>query len=61
VAQLRDEYRADVDLMLLASELVVDDVVPFERLRDDLVRRFAALRTRPDDLPPPKKHGVYPV
>ena len=61
VAQLRDEYRADVDLMLLASELVVDDVVPFERLRDDLVRRFAVLRARPDDAPPPKKHGVYPV
>jgi acetyl-CoA carboxylase carboxyltransferase component len=40
---------------------VVDDVVPFERLRDDLVARFAALRDRPEDAPPPKKHGVFPV
>ena len=61
IAKLREEYRRDVDLMLLAAELVVDDVVPFERLRDDLVARFAALRDRPEDAPPPKKHGVFPV
>ena len=61
IAKLREEYRRDVDLMLLAAELVVDDVVPFERLRDDLVARFAALRDRPQDARPPKKHGVFPV
>ena len=47
--------------MLLASEMVVDDVVPPERLRDELVRRFAAIRERPEDEPPPKKHGITPV
>jgi len=61
VERLREEYRVDVDLMLLASELVVDDVVPCARLREDLVRRFALLRERPEDPFPPKKHGVWPV
>ncbi len=61
VADLRAEYERDVDLMLLASELVVDDIVPPERLRDDLVRRFALIRDRPEDEPPPKKHGIIPV
>jgi acetyl-CoA carboxylase carboxyltransferase component len=61
VDQLRKEYSADVDLMLLAAELVIDDVVPFARLREDLVRRFDLLRDRPEDPAPPKKHGVWPV
>jgi acetyl-CoA carboxylase carboxyltransferase component len=61
VAKLREEYARDVDLMLLASELVVDDVVLFERLRDELVRRLAQIRSRPEDPRPAKKHGVWPV
>lgn len=61
VERLRAEYSEDVDLMRLASELVIDDVVPFTRLRADLVRRFALLRDRPEDEPPRKKHGVWPV
>jgi acetyl-CoA carboxylase carboxyltransferase component len=61
VAELRAEYERDIDLGLLASELVVDDVVPPERLRDDLVRRFALIRERPEDDPPAKKRGVLPV
>ena len=31
VAKLRDEYRADIDLMKLASELVIDAVIPSSR------------------------------
>jgi acetyl-CoA carboxylase carboxyltransferase component len=61
VQRLRDEYSRDVDLMLLASELVIDDVVPPERLRDELARRFAAIRDRAEDPRPRKKHGVWPV
>ena len=59
VERLREEYAADVDLMLLASEMVIDDVVPYEALRGELVRRFDAVRNRPDDVPPRKKHGVW--
>jgi acetyl-CoA carboxylase carboxyltransferase component len=60
VAKLREEYKEDVDLSKLASELVIDDVVPFERLRTDLSRRFSdyAVKNEPR---PPKKHLVPPV
>jgi acetyl-CoA carboxylase carboxyltransferase component len=38
VAELRDEYRRDVDLKKLSSELVVDAMVPFEGLHNALVK-----------------------
>ncbi len=60
VAKLRDEYRADVDLMKLASELVIDAVIPAERLRDELVSRFARYAHK-REIPPKKKHMVPPV
>ena len=43
IEEKRAEYREGVDLLKLASELVVDDVVPPERLREDLIRRFGAI------------------
>ncbi len=61
VAELRREYEADIDLELLASELVVDELVEPAGLRDALARRFALLRGRPEDPRPAKKHGVIPV
>ena len=61
VARLRAEYEADIDLGLLASELVVDDVVAPERLREALVERFAQIRDRPEDRESFKKHGVTPL
>jgi acetyl-CoA carboxylase carboxyltransferase component len=60
VAQLRDEYRTDVDLYKLAGELVVDEVVPGDELRSQLERRFELYSTR-FEVPPRKKHGVLPV
>jgi acetyl-CoA carboxylase carboxyltransferase component len=41
VARKREEYAADIDILHLASELVVDAVVRPEDLRAELVRRFA--------------------
>ncbi len=41
VLKKRDEYRQDVNLYKLASELIVDDVVEPLNLRDDLIKRFA--------------------
>jgi methylmalonyl-CoA decarboxylase subunit alpha len=61
VRKLRADYQSEIDLWLLASELVIDDVVAPERLREELVRRFALLRGRPRDPRPPKRHGVTPV
>jgi methylmalonyl-CoA decarboxylase subunit alpha len=44
IGKLRAEYEQDIDIMRLASELVVDDIVEPEDLRADLIRRFAAAR-----------------
>ena len=60
VAKLRDEYRADIDVMKLASELVIDAVVPGDRLRTELVTRFARYADK-EEPRPRKKHMVLPV
>jgi acetyl-CoA carboxylase carboxyltransferase component len=56
----RAEYAADVDIVKLASELIVDAIVPGQQLRDDLIRRFAFYREA-YTLPVHRKHGVTPV
>jgi len=60
VARLRDEYREDIDVVKLASELVVDAVVPGSRLRAELARRF---RYCAEGYEPPRerRRGVLPV
>ena len=60
VAKLRDEYRADIDLMKLAAELVVDAVIPGERLRAELSTRFERFASKRERRPA-KKHLVPPV
>jgi acetyl-CoA carboxylase carboxyltransferase component len=60
VAKLRDEYRADIDLMKLASEMVIDAVVPGDKLRGELVARFRAYADK-EELIPERKHIVPPV
>jgi acetyl-CoA carboxylase carboxyltransferase component len=47
VAALRAEYQADIDLQKLASELVVDAVVPFEDLRAEIRGRLMLARGKP--------------
>ena len=58
--QRRAEYEEDVNLLHLASELVVDAVVDFDGLRSELVRRFAASDGR-ERFFVEKRHGVPPV
>ncbi len=58
--QLEDEYREDVDLYKLAANLIVDDVIEPEDLRDALIARFRAYATRTSP-PADKKHGISPV
>jgi acetyl-CoA carboxylase carboxyltransferase component len=60
VAGLRDEYRANVDVTKLASELVIDAVVPGDRLREEIALRLA--RARDKHVPrPAKRRPVSPV
>jgi acetyl-CoA carboxylase carboxyltransferase component len=60
VERLRDEYRKDVDLGKLASELVIDAVIPFERLRAEVAARFDRYAAKSEPRPP-KKHLVPPM
>jgi acetyl-CoA carboxylase carboxyltransferase component len=60
VAERRAEYETDVDLLHLASELVIDAVVAPEDLRDELVARLELARTK-DRHFSDKRHGVPPV
>ncbi|MGH3303515.1 MAG: acyl-CoA carboxylase subunit beta [Streptosporangiaceae bacterium] len=58
--RLREEYEADIDVLRLASELVVDDVVEPEDLRAQLIRRFAAACGKDRGFSR-RRHGVTPV
>jgi len=58
--ELEDEYRDDVDLYKLAANLIVDDVVEPNQLRETLITRFRAYATR-TSARVDRKHGVFPV
>jgi acetyl-CoA carboxylase carboxyltransferase component len=60
VEELRVQYRSDIDLSKLASNLHVDAVVPGDHLRAELIRRLAAAdhKTVPSY---PRKRAVLPV
>jgi acetyl-CoA carboxylase carboxyltransferase component len=60
VQALRDEYRRDIDIEKLASELIIDAVIPGAELRHELARRFHyhSLGYEP---PASRKRAVLPV
>jgi acetyl-CoA carboxylase carboxyltransferase component len=58
--ELRREYAEDIDILHLASELVVDAVVQPEDLRDELVKRFALAAGKARDWPR-KRNPVTPA
>jgi acetyl-CoA carboxylase carboxyltransferase component len=60
VHRLEDEYRQDIDIYKLASELVVDAIVPPDELRAELARRLAVYASRERDRPA-RHHPVHPV
>jgi len=60
VEELRREYAEDIDVLHLASELVVDAVVPPDELRAELVRRFALAVGKRREWPA-KRNPVTPV
>ncbi|NLV56294.1 MAG: acyl-CoA carboxylase subunit beta [Acidimicrobiales bacterium] len=60
VAEQRGIYEADVDLLRLASEMVVDAVIEPEALRDDLIRRLERAEGK-DRRFSDRRHGVPPV
>jgi acetyl-CoA carboxylase carboxyltransferase component len=56
----RDEYARDVDTYKLASEMLIDDIVPGSALRDELVTRLAYAETKAHTFPA-RRNGVLPV
>jgi len=60
VQKLRDEYKADIDILKLASEQVLEAVVPGDRLRAEIITRFSAASQR-DRPRSPKRRPITPV
>ena len=61
VAEQRAIYETDVDLLRLASELVIDAVIEPQDLRAELIRRIAHARAQGPPLrrPPPRRPARY--
>ena len=60
VAEKREEYEEDVDLLRLAAEGVIDAVIEPTDLRDELIRRYAIAAGK-DRRFSERRHGVPPV
>jgi acetyl-CoA carboxylase carboxyltransferase component len=60
VERLRKDYEIDIDILRLASELVVDAIVEPREVRCELVARFAAAATK-DRHFSTRRHGIPPV
>ena len=58
VAERRAEYEEDVDLYRLASELIIDAVVPFGELRREIIIRFSTADPT-DRAVVEKRHAIY--
>lgn len=46
IAQEREKYKQDIDIYRLASEMIIDGIIPANSLRDELVNRFEAYSSK---------------
>ncbi|GEN54022.1 putative carboxylase YngE [Halobacillus faecis] len=60
IKEKHEEYKENIDIYRLASEMVIDDIVQPNKLREELSTRYDAYETK-DVLFTERKHGVYPV
>ncbi len=60
VRQKREEYARDVDVYKLASQMLIDDIVPGDQVRAELIKRLTYAETKLQEFPP-RRNGVYPV
>jgi acetyl-CoA carboxylase carboxyltransferase component len=60
IEELRVEYRADIDVLKLASNLHIDAIIPGDELRIELERRLAVLGTK-HDVGYDRRRPVVPV
>ena len=60
VLQKHKEYKEEIDIYKLASELIIDEIVAPSNLREVLAMRYLTYSTKHISQPP-RKHPVYPV
>lgn len=60
IEEKRQEYREDIDIYRLASEMIIDDIVAPDLLRQELIKRLDAYMSKYVVFTD-RKHGVYPV
>ncbi|MFY0545194.1 acyl-CoA carboxylase subunit beta [Brevibacillus sp. H7] len=60
IMEKRREYQQDIDIYLLASNLIVDGIVPPGELRRELINRFDVYLSKRQVFTD-RKHPVYPV
>jgi methylmalonyl-CoA decarboxylase subunit alpha len=60
VEKLRAEYAAEIDILHLASEMIIDAVIQPEDLRSEIARRLRVCAGKPRDWPA-KHNAVTPV
>lgn len=60
IKEKQDEYKDNIDIYRMASEMVVDAVIDPEHLREELSSRFSFYETKNVTFTE-RKHGVYPV
>ncbi|MGP4075215.1 acyl-CoA carboxylase subunit beta [Halobacillus sp. K22] len=60
IKEKQEEYKENIDIYRLASELVIDDIIQPDRLRQELSNRYEAYQNK-DVTFTERKHGVYPV
>ncbi len=60
IKQKQEEYKENIDIYRLASEMVIDDIVEPNELRHVLTNRLEVYATK-DITFSERKHGVYPV
>ncbi|CDO02109.1 methylmalonyl-CoA carboxyltransferase 12S subunit [Oceanobacillus picturae] len=60
IKEKQDEYKDNIDIYRMASEMVVDAIIDPEHLREELSSRFSLYETKNVTFTE-RKHGVYPV
>ncbi len=60
IKEKQEEYKENINIYKLASEMIIDGVVEANHLRDELITRFSAYKTKELQFTE-RKHPVYPV
>ncbi len=53
-------YKENIDIYRLASEMIIDDIINPDQLRQALISRFSVYQNKNKQFTE-RKHGVYPV